>query len=1237
MISSRSQHKVNYLIQLASKLAVCLLLTCSVRSVEAAGLPQTIKELSHTESSTSTVSPVLTPQIKTFASSKGDKQKKTSVKKVATPALLASSSLADKFQQKISGQSATTKKTHKSTTGEYFSESLHYLDVLKEKAKNPSGFRYIISPAGTPRMIKADDLSDTPSPVSVKGVGKPAATNSDSSARKFLRSNRMALRLADPDSELELYKTSTDVLGITRHRYQQRFNGIPVWGKELSVYANKAGAIHQFFGNYQPTSTIQDTTPSFSAADALLRAISDLDISTTNITKRAATLVIWHDEKMRKDYLVWHIEVSASAAEFWHYFVDAKDGTIRNHFPGIMDGSAVPASGVDVRGKNRSFTAWEQDGLYYMIDVTRPVYDGVINTIQNTGDITVTDLQSNTVSSSASSTSGWTPAAVSAISNVYSVLDYYYNTHNLTGFSSTQQNIQIKINGSKTDDGFPNNAFFNPQDYTINFGAGDGIQFFNLASGLDVVAHEFTHGVISSTANLTYQNQSGALNESFADFFGAMVDRDDWTMGEDVYLPNRGVMRDLSHPHNSDGKQPEKMSEYVNMPNTAAGDWGGVHTNSGIPNRAAWLVAEGLTEEGSGISIGKEKTEKIWFRALNTYLHPNDGFLEARIALIQSASDLYGDSIESAAVSAAWDNVEIFNSMTGIASSITPSNTEPLPGSDLLVSVNNGGIYLKTSLGEFGPLNHIPSRNTRPSVVVGDTDTFIFYVDDVDNNIRTINLTTLADTVFDDSYYYWSLAISQNGEKLAFTKQAPEPYIYLVDVKQRLETPYYLAFQTDGGTSVGSIQYADVMNFDFAGRKIVFDAKSVVANNLDLPVYSNWTIGIIDLDTGAITAPVPPQNEAVDIGNPVFATNNNYMIAFEYEDAATNSIVTYNLTANRKDAMGIVAARNSSDLSYFRQPFFNGDDSAIIVKYEPTTGTSSIKSIPLTKTGNTWTGDQTAIMGYSANTGDFPLLFRNAQRSLISRISASPPTLDFGTLLSGTTLKKSIIIQNTGNIDLTLKDIVVTGAGFTHNGILGLLPRSSSMTIEVTYLASGLPGSKSESLIIISDAEPPNNSLIIPLTATVVIDQPVIKLNVTPEIGAGFVISPAVTQSVNYNETTSFTVTPAIGYKITSVTGCGGTLNANTYTTGAITANCTIHVTVTPETINGGTTQPTISDALKVLNSVTGTIQLTTEEKLRYDVAPLGIDGKPSGNGLLDAGDVISIMRRSIGIGNWLW
>jgi hypothetical protein len=166
----------------------------------------------------------------------------------------------------------------------------------------------------------------------------------------------------------------------------------------------------------------------------------------------------------------------------------------------------------------------------------------------------------------------------------------------------------------------------------------------------DVVAHEWQHAVTQFTANLIYSCQSGALNESMSDVFGAMVDRDDWLMGED--LPG-GYIRSISDPRASRPPQPDT--------NNGANACAGVHTNSGIPNKVAYLVSDGGVHYGVSVAgLGKGALEAIWFRALRFHMGPSTDFAGARDATIAAATTLFGSgSAAVCSVSNAWASVAI--------------------------------------------------------------------------------------------------------------------------------------------------------------------------------------------------------------------------------------------------------------------------------------------------------------------------------------------------------------------------------------------------------------------------------------------------------------------------------------------------------------------------------------------------------------------------------------------------
>jgi thermolysin len=197
-------------------------------------------------------------------------------------------------------------------------------------------------------------------------------------------------------------------------------------------------------------------------------------------------------------------------------------------------------------------------------------------------------------------------------------------------------------------------------------------QHWNYMSGaLDVVAHELTHGITDFTSQLMYQNESGALNESFSDMMGTAVEffyqpqgsgpmRADYLIGEDVVTPS-GI-RSLANP--AAYGQPDHYSRRVILPLST--DNGGVHVNSGISNNAYYLAIEGGTNRTSGLAVqgvgtaNREQIEKTMYRAFTQMMPANATFSVARAVTIQAAADLYGGA--SAAVRAlteAWTAVGV--------------------------------------------------------------------------------------------------------------------------------------------------------------------------------------------------------------------------------------------------------------------------------------------------------------------------------------------------------------------------------------------------------------------------------------------------------------------------------------------------------------------------------------------------------------------------------------------------
>jgi Zn-dependent metalloprotease len=197
---------------------------------------------------------------------------------------------------------------------------------------------------------------------------------------------------------------------------------------------------------------------------------------------------------------------------------------------------------------------------------------------------------------------------------------------------------------------------------------GDGGRLFkpgSLTTALDVIAHELTHGVTQFTANLDYAGQPGALNESMSDVFGSMVkqyalgqtvDEADWLIGAGLLRdPQATALRSVKDPGSAapDDPQPASMADFRQLPDNEDGDWGGVHINSGIPNRAFYLAARAL----GGHSW--DRAGRVWYDALTRRLRPDAQFSDAARATIEAAEELFPGGAVRDRVEEAWRTVEV--------------------------------------------------------------------------------------------------------------------------------------------------------------------------------------------------------------------------------------------------------------------------------------------------------------------------------------------------------------------------------------------------------------------------------------------------------------------------------------------------------------------------------------------------------------------------------------------------
>jgi Zn-dependent metalloprotease len=206
------------------------------------------------------------------------------------------------------------------------------------------------------------------------------------------------------------------------------------------------------------------------------------------------------------------------------------------------------------------------------------------------------------------------------------------------------------------------NAFWDGSQ--MAYGDGDGEVFQRFTRSLDVVGHELTHGVQSFTSNLLYRGESGALNEHLSDVFGILVrqwrrgetaEKASWLIGSDVLVPaktRRGI-RDMEHPGTAYVDDPalgtDPQPDHMDRIYTGHADSGGVHINSGIPNRAFVLVAQAIG------GPAWETAGRIWYEAM-LQLSRTSRFADMAKLTAQIAGDRF-DAATKKAVKAAWKKV----------------------------------------------------------------------------------------------------------------------------------------------------------------------------------------------------------------------------------------------------------------------------------------------------------------------------------------------------------------------------------------------------------------------------------------------------------------------------------------------------------------------------------------------------------------------------------------------------
>jgi Zn-dependent metalloprotease len=455
---------------------------------------------------------------------------------------------------------------------------------------------------GAGAQVQRDDATGAVRFVAPAAPVATAGARADA-GRTFLRDHAAAFGLTG--ATLQAGDPVRLPSGLTAIRYGQRVGGVPVLGGELVVRFDGRDRIVSAGGGAAQASGL-DTTPSLPAADARVRALAraaqDAGVPALGLSAAAPALTVF-------DAGLLGLPGPAGPRLAWSVAVDAPDRAVRRR---VL---------VDARTGDVLASLDELETA-----LTRRICDAAS---------TATKFPCGAGQAVADpvATGGEARRAFQYAADTYA----FYQALGRTGIDGKDKTMVSTVNYCSPC-GDPN-AFWDLDTAQTVFWPGYATD--------DVVAHEFTHAVTDYSAKLVYAGESGAINESVSDVFGELIDQANptldaagdgtaWLIGEAV--PG-GALRNMANP------PVLGQPEIVRGPNWYSGsaDNGGVHTNSGVGNKAAFLITAGGTLDGAAVTgIGAAKAARLYLETLTGFLTPSSKYADLGTALISACSGLVG-------------------------------------------------------------------------------------------------------------------------------------------------------------------------------------------------------------------------------------------------------------------------------------------------------------------------------------------------------------------------------------------------------------------------------------------------------------------------------------------------------------------------------------------------------------------------------------------------------------------
>lgn len=507
-------------------------------------------------------------------------------------------------------------------------------------------------------------------------------------------------RQSAPDLNNNMVITDSHVdslIGFTHHKYQQTFMDIPIEGAGCIEHFDTNGSLS--FINAKVADSIKKShEPALSKEEALKLLFEQIkgkekvffawesdewedqikfDTDNENATWYPEPELIWAIDNYKhldliipgdRFTLAYKIDIKfiSPKSETIVYYLDAQTGSI------LKDNSTQINITADVYGYGPQWMDAKWRGGFiqkYELNTDNPLMHNV-----HTKKFINYSASWNSMPEVRKSSNYWGSTYLTETSAHFHVInswDFFKNNYGRNGFENNGTVVRVKTQLPET------NAYFSYSSHPNELVFGRSPTNYDLTYEPSIVGHEFTHGIIYHTAGLVYQDEPGALNESFSDIFGTVIQSltidntyTDWILGNSI--PNTlTFQRSLKDPnsmgqhwtgnYDSNGNpiydlgQPEKYNGNLWCYCPSSVDYGGVHINSGVQNKWFQILSDGNSAVNA---IGMNKAAKISYLALTSHLLSSSQYTDSKEATITAAIQLYGEcSEEHKSTVAAWKYV----------------------------------------------------------------------------------------------------------------------------------------------------------------------------------------------------------------------------------------------------------------------------------------------------------------------------------------------------------------------------------------------------------------------------------------------------------------------------------------------------------------------------------------------------------------------------------------------------